>query len=51
VLHNPAVSGAIVGFRHPGQVAGPAAAADIRLSAEQLGRLDAATSDRAGALS
>ena len=51
VLRNPAVSGAIVGFRHPGQVTGLADSADIALSEEQLSRLDAATFDRTDALS
>ena len=51
VLHNPAVTGAIVGFRNPGQVAGLATAADVALSPEHLKRLDAATPDRRGARS
>lgn len=51
VLHNPAVSGAIVGFRNPGQVAGLVGSGDIALSEEQLSRLDAATSNRTDALS
>jgi aryl-alcohol dehydrogenase-like predicted oxidoreductase len=50
-LRNPAVSGAIVGFRNPGQVMELASAADVVLSDEQLARLDAATCDRIGAVS
>jgi aryl-alcohol dehydrogenase-like predicted oxidoreductase len=51
VLHNPAVSGAIVGFRNPGQVAGLTGSGELTLTAGQLSRLDAATSDRTDVLS
>lgn len=42
VLANPAVTGAIVGARRPGQLGELAAAADVPLSAEDLARIDAA---------
>jgi aryl-alcohol dehydrogenase-like predicted oxidoreductase len=41
VLHNPAVTGAIVGARRPGQVREVARAADIRLGPRELNLLDA----------
>lgn len=42
-LRQPAVTGAIVGFRSAGQVAGLRAAADVRLSREEVGRIDGLT--------
>jgi aryl-alcohol dehydrogenase-like predicted oxidoreductase len=36
VLHNPAVTGAIVGARRPGQVRGVAGAAELRLSLREI---------------
>ena len=41
VLHNPAVTGAIVGARRPGQVRGVAGAADLHLSPRELAEIDA----------
>jgi aryl-alcohol dehydrogenase-like predicted oxidoreductase len=41
VLHNPAVTGAIVGARRPGQVRGVAGAAELRLGARELAEIDA----------
>ena len=41
VLHNPAVTGAIVGARRPGQVRGVAGAAELRLSEHELGEIEA----------
>jgi aryl-alcohol dehydrogenase-like predicted oxidoreductase len=40
-LRDPAVTGAIVGARRPDQVQGVVGAADLRLSARQLGEIDA----------
>jgi aryl-alcohol dehydrogenase-like predicted oxidoreductase len=40
VLHNPAVTGAIVGARRPGQVRGVAGAAELRLSAWDLADIE-----------
>jgi aryl-alcohol dehydrogenase-like predicted oxidoreductase len=40
VLHNPAVTGAIVGARRPGQVRGVVGAADLRLGAQDLAEID-----------
>jgi aryl-alcohol dehydrogenase-like predicted oxidoreductase len=40
-LQNPAVTGAIVGLRHPDQVAGVIGAADFRLSSEELDEVQA----------
>jgi aryl-alcohol dehydrogenase-like predicted oxidoreductase len=40
-LHNSAVTAAIVGVRHPDQVAGVIGAADFRLSSEELAEIDA----------
>jgi aryl-alcohol dehydrogenase-like predicted oxidoreductase len=40
VLHNPAVTGAIVGARRPGQVRGVVGAADVLLTREQLAIID-----------
>jgi aryl-alcohol dehydrogenase-like predicted oxidoreductase len=41
VLHNPAVTGAIVGARRPGQVRGVVGAAALRLSPHELAEIDA----------
>lgn len=41
-LHNPAVTGAIVGFRSPQQVAGIVGAAEFRLQAAELQEIDSA---------
>lgn len=41
-LHNPAVTGAIVGFRSPQQVAGIVSAAEFRLRDAELQEIDAA---------
>jgi aryl-alcohol dehydrogenase-like predicted oxidoreductase len=41
VLHNPAVTGAIVGARRPGQVRGVAGAAEFRLSPEEAAEIEA----------
>jgi aryl-alcohol dehydrogenase-like predicted oxidoreductase len=41
VLHNPAVTGAIVGARRPGQVRGVVGAADFRLSPRELAEVQA----------
>jgi aryl-alcohol dehydrogenase-like predicted oxidoreductase len=41
VLHNPAVTGAIVGARKPGQIVGVLGAAGLRLSATEVGEIDA----------
>jgi aryl-alcohol dehydrogenase-like predicted oxidoreductase len=41
VLHNPAVTGAIVGARRPGQVEGVVGAAELRLSPRELAQVDA----------
>jgi aryl-alcohol dehydrogenase-like predicted oxidoreductase len=41
VLHNPAVTGAIVGARRPGQVQGVAGAADFRLSPREVAEIEA----------
>ncbi|NWG18636.1 MAG: aldo/keto reductase [Chloroflexi bacterium] len=41
VLHNPAVTGAIVGARRPDQVDGYIGAADFRLTDDDLARIDA----------
>jgi aryl-alcohol dehydrogenase-like predicted oxidoreductase len=41
VLHNPAVTGAIVGARKPGQILGVLGAAGLRLSATEVGEIDA----------
>jgi len=41
-LHNPAVTGAIVGFRSPHQVAGIVGAGEFRLQAAELREIDAA---------
>ncbi len=43
-LRQPAVTGAIVGFRHAKQVDGLLAAASLRLAPEELARIDALTS-------
>jgi aryl-alcohol dehydrogenase-like predicted oxidoreductase len=40
VLHNPAVTGAIVGARRPGQVRGVVGAAELRLSPRELVEID-----------
>ena len=40
VLHNPAVTGAIVGARKPGQITGVVSAAELRLSPKELGEID-----------
>jgi aryl-alcohol dehydrogenase-like predicted oxidoreductase len=42
VLNNPAVNGAIVGARRPGQIRGVVGAADFRLSPPELGEIDVA---------
>ena len=41
VLHNPAVTGAIVGARRPGQMAGVVGAADFRLSPREVAEVEA----------
>jgi aryl-alcohol dehydrogenase-like predicted oxidoreductase len=41
VLRNPAVTGAIVGARRPGQVRGVAGAAELRLSPHEVAEIDA----------
>jgi aryl-alcohol dehydrogenase-like predicted oxidoreductase len=41
VLHNPAVTGAIVGARRPGQVWGLVGAAELRLSSGDIAHIDA----------
>jgi aryl-alcohol dehydrogenase-like predicted oxidoreductase len=41
VLHNPAVTGAIVGARRPGQVRGVVGAAELRLSSRELAEIEA----------
>ena len=41
VLHNPAVTGAIVGARKPGQVRGVAGAAEFRLSPREVAEIEA----------
>jgi aryl-alcohol dehydrogenase-like predicted oxidoreductase len=41
VLHNPAVTGAIVGARRPGQVRGVAGAAQLRLSPLEVAEIEA----------
>jgi aryl-alcohol dehydrogenase-like predicted oxidoreductase len=41
VLHNPAVTGAIVGARRPGQVWGVAGAAEFRLSPREVAEIEA----------
>jgi aryl-alcohol dehydrogenase-like predicted oxidoreductase len=41
VLHNPAVTGAIVGARRPGQVRGVAGAAELRLNAREIAEIEA----------
>jgi aryl-alcohol dehydrogenase-like predicted oxidoreductase len=41
VLHNPAVTGAIVGARRPGQVRGVAGAAELRLSQREVAEIEA----------
>ncbi len=40
VLHNPAVTGAIVGARRPGQMPGTVGAADLRLSDDDLDEIE-----------
>jgi aryl-alcohol dehydrogenase-like predicted oxidoreductase len=40
VLHHPAVTGAIVGARRPGQVRGVAGAAEFRLSPREIAEID-----------
>jgi aryl-alcohol dehydrogenase-like predicted oxidoreductase len=40
-LHHPAVTGAIVGFRNPKQVAGIIGAADFRLTQDEIDEIDA----------
>ncbi len=41
VRHNPAITGAIVGARRPGQVRGVAGAADFRLSSQEVAEIEA----------
>ena len=41
-LHNPAVTGAIVGFRNPQQVKGMIGAAEFRLGSEEMEEIEAA---------
>jgi aryl-alcohol dehydrogenase-like predicted oxidoreductase len=41
VLHNPAVTGAIVGARRPGQVRGVVGAGAFRLNPRELAEIDA----------
>jgi len=40
VLHNPAVTGAIVGARRPGQVRGVVGAAELRLSSREVAEIE-----------
>jgi len=47
VLHNPAVTGAIVGARRPGQVAGVVGAAEFRLSPRELAEVEALSAKEA----
>ena len=47
VLHNPAVTGAIVGARRPGQVRGVVGAAEFRISPWELGEIEAFFADEA----
>lgn len=44
-LRQPAVTGAIVGFRNPAQVEGLLAAASLRLSTDDIARIDGLTAD------
>lgn len=44
-LRQPAVTGAIVGFRNPTQVEGLLAAASLRLSTDDIARIDGLTAD------
>ena len=46
-LHNPAVTGAIVGFRSAKQAAGVVGAADFRLSSAEIAEIESATHDLA----
>src|SRR5262249_38156446 len=41
VLHNPAITGAIVGARRPGQVRGVTGAAEFRLSPREVAEIEA----------
>jgi aryl-alcohol dehydrogenase-like predicted oxidoreductase len=41
VLHNPAITGAIVGARRPGQVRGVTGAAELRLSPREVAEIEA----------
>jgi aryl-alcohol dehydrogenase-like predicted oxidoreductase len=41
VLHNPAVTGAIVGARKPGQITGVVGAAELRLSSKEVAEIEA----------
>jgi aryl-alcohol dehydrogenase-like predicted oxidoreductase len=41
VLHNPAVTGAIVGARRPGQIRGLSGAAELRLSPHEVAEIEA----------
>jgi aryl-alcohol dehydrogenase-like predicted oxidoreductase len=41
VLHNPAVTGAIVGARRPGQLRDVVGAADFRLSPREVAEIEA----------
>jgi aryl-alcohol dehydrogenase-like predicted oxidoreductase len=47
VLHNPAVTGAIVGARRPGQVRGVVGAAEYRLSPQELAEIEAFLAQKA----
>jgi aryl-alcohol dehydrogenase-like predicted oxidoreductase len=40
-LHNPAVTGAIVGARRPDQVRGVIGAAELRLSSREMAEIEA----------
>ncbi len=40
VLHNPAVTGAIVGARRPGQMRGVVGAADFRLTSGEIAEIE-----------
>ncbi len=48
-LHNPSVTGAIVGFRSPNQVAGILGAAEFRLSKSEMAEIDQALKQEAAA--
>src|SRR5215469_7242398 len=47
-LHNPAVTGAIIGFRSPGQVAGIVGAGEFRLQAAEMREIEVAVNQDLG---